>query len=59
MLDLYGKTINPYLPDGQNWAKQLFAGWTGKRAMDALLRQPINDAVSRRVCEPLVQERVC
>jgi hypothetical protein len=45
MIALYGTTINPYLPDGATWAEQLFTGWTGHHALNALLQQPINDAV--------------
>ncbi|KAK4203359.1 hypothetical protein QBC40DRAFT_262471 [Triangularia verruculosa] len=44
MMALYGNTINPYLPDAANWAQQLFNGWTGRHALNALLQQPINDA---------------
>ncbi|KAK4174090.1 hypothetical protein QBC36DRAFT_303126 [Triangularia setosa] len=44
MIALYGNTINPYLPDAANWAQQLFNGWTGKHALNALMQQPINDA---------------
>lgn len=46
MIDLYGKTITPYLAQGDYWAGQLLTGWTKQHALAALLRQPINDAVS-------------
>jgi hypothetical protein len=45
MIALYDKTITPYLADGENWASQLYKGWTGQHAMHALLQQPINDVV--------------
>jgi hypothetical protein len=45
MIVLYGDTINPYLADAANWAQQLFNGWTGKHALNALMAQPINSAV--------------